>query len=96
MSETNDRASSPPDKPPRNPRDHVFRFRIDPSAEKPVYDDPLIELIRGQLADLLDAVILTDHGRRVRIDGFRLLQEPESQYEIFPQSAEADREERGK
>ena len=66
----------------------------DGAAGAPVYDDPLVELIRGQLADLLDAVILTDHGRRVRIDGFQLLQEPETQYEIFPQSAEAHKEER--
>ncbi len=93
MSATDDRASSAPDRPAQSPRDHVFRFRIDPSGEEPVYDDPLVELIRGQLADLLDAVILTDHGRRVGIDGFRLLQEPETQYEIFPQSAEAHKEE---
>ena len=95
MSETDDGASSAPDKPAQSPRDYVFRFRVDPSGEEPVYDDALVELIRGQLADLLDAVVLTDHGRRVRVDGFRLLQEPETQYEIFPQSAEAHKEDRG-
>ena len=96
MSETDDAASNAPDKPAQSPRDYVFRFRVDPSGEAPVYDDALVELIRGQLADLLDAVILTDHGRRVGIDGFRLLQEPEIQYEIFPQSAEAHKEDRGR
>ena len=80
MSETDDGASSAPDKPAQSPRDYVFRFRVDPSGEEP---------------DLLDAVVLTDHGRRVRVDGFRLLQEPETQYEIFPQSAEAHKEDRG-
>lgn len=74
--------------------DYVFRFRVEPSsAGEGVYDDPLVELIRGQLADLLDAVILTDHGRRVRVDGFRLLQDPDNQYEIFPQSGEAHKRE---
>ena len=94
MSETDDAASNAPDKPAQSPRDYVFRFRVDPSGEEPVYDDALVELIRGQLADLLDAVILTDHGRRVRIDGFRLLQEPGVQYEIFPQGGDTHKEER--
>ena len=91
MSETDDGASSASDRP----AEYVFRFRLDPSGEAPVYDDALVELIRGQLADLLDAVVLTDHGRRVRVDGFRLLQEPETQYEIFPQTAEGHKEDPG-
>lgn len=70
--------------------EYVFRFRIDPSEETPVYEDPLAELIRGQLADLLDAVVLTDHGQRVRVDGFRLLQDPETQYEIFPKKPDSE------
>jgi hypothetical protein len=69
--------------------DYVFRF---PLGEEVVheqgYDDPLLELIRGQLADLLDVVVLTEQGRRVRVDGFRLLQDPETQYGIFPRREE--------
>lgn len=74
--------------------EYVFRFRIGPSsAGEPVHDDPLVDLIRGQLADLLDSVILTDHGRRVRVDGFRLLQDMDTQYDIFPQGGEVQKRE---
>lgn len=88
MSEANDRDFAPPatsssEQP--DPGEYVFRFRIEtPAADEAAYDDPLVELIRGQLADLLDAVVLTHRGRRVTIDGFRLLQEPEKEYRIFP------------
>jgi hypothetical protein len=89
MPETDDRSSTPPDAPATEPPgsgEFVFRFRVDPSTlGDAVYGDPLLELIRGQLADLLDAVTLTDHGRPVRVTGFRLLQEPDREYEIFPQ-----------
>jgi len=74
--------------------DYVFRFRIEPSsAGEPVHDDPLVDLVRGQLADLLDSVILTDHGCRVRVDGFRLLQDMDTQYEILPQGSETHKRE---
>jgi hypothetical protein len=64
--------------------EYVFRFRVEtPTDGEAVYDDPLVELIRGQLADLLDAVTLTYRGRRVPVDGFRLLQEPGTEYGIF-------------
>jgi len=90
MSEMDDRAFAAPDTPAEEPcgqGDYVFRFRVNAAAgEEAVYSDPLVELIRGQLADLLDAVVLTEQGRRVRVDGFRLLQEPDIQYRIFPQS----------
>ena len=70
--------------------DYVFRFRLEPAEpDENGYEDPLLELIRGHLADLLDAVTLTFHGQRVRVDGFRLLQDPETQYEIFPSAASA-------
>lgn len=76
---------------PAEGEEYVFRFRLDRAAPDAAgYDDPLLELIRGQLADLLDAVTLTDHGKRVRVDGFRLLQEPDTQYEIFPQRAKSE------
>ena len=45
------------------------------------------------LADLLDAAVLTYHGQRVRVDGFRLLQDPDTQYEIFPQGSETHKRE---
>jgi|GEM_PF-836297 len=88
MSAMDDHSFTPPDTGQSSEQKHgeyVFRFRVQPSSGNAAYDDPLIELIRGQLADLLDSVILTDHGRRVRVDGFRLLQDPETQHHIFPQ-----------
>lgn len=63
--------------------DYVFRFPLPgPDAGEAKYDDPLLELVRGQLADLLDVAVLTYHGKRVIVDGFRLLQDPDTQHEI--------------
>ncbi|MBE9565584.1 MAG: hypothetical protein IMF16_02415 [Proteobacteria bacterium] len=77
------------EEPGADGEDYVFRFRLEPKAkEEAGYDDPLLELVRGQLADLLDAVVLTFHGQRVRVDGFRLFQDPDTQHEIFPQPKE--------
>jgi hypothetical protein len=88
MSEANDRDFAPPPAPSGEQSDsgeYVFRFRVEtPTTDEAAYDDPLVELVRGQLADLLDAVVLTHRGRRVAIDGFCLLQEPEKEYRIFP------------
>ncbi|MDI9585627.1 MAG: hypothetical protein QM473_15495, partial [Acidobacteriota bacterium] len=49
-------------------------------------DDPLLELVRGQLADLLDVIVLTLEGKPVMVDDFRLLSEPGTQYAIFPEA----------
>jgi hypothetical protein len=63
----------------------VFRFHLDPDLQDPdAHPDPLVELVRGQLADLLRCAVLTCGGRRVRADGFRLLRDPDTQYVIFP------------
>jgi len=97
MSETDDRGFAPPNEAAEEASglgEYVFRFPVQPVAgEEAAYDDPLVELVRGQLADLLDTAILTDHGNRVRVDGFRLLQDPDIQYEVFPQVDEAREEE---
>lgn len=97
MSETDGRDFAPPNEPAEEtsePGEYVFRFPVQPTAgEDAAYDDPLVELVRGQLADLLDTAILTDHGHRVRVDGFRLLQDPDVQYEVFPRGGEAGEEE---
>lgn len=96
MPETDDGGFSPPNElgqETSEPGEYVFRFRVEPTAGNDVgYDDPLVELVRGQLADLLDTAILTADGRRVRVDGFRLLQDPDIQYEVFPESSEAREE----
>lgn len=73
--------------------DYIFRFPLEPEKLETLYDDPLLELVRGLLADLLDCVILTYHGERVRVDGFRLLQDLDTQYEIFPKKDTEETEE---
>jgi hypothetical protein len=81
------RASPPSDSEDTGARsqDFVFRFSLaEPQADDVGYEDPLLELIRGQLADLLDVVVLTFHGKRAMVDGFRLLHDPDTQYEILP------------
>lgn len=66
----------------------VFRFRLEQMAPEEIgYDDPLLELVRGQLADLMEVVVLTYHGEPVMVDGFRLLTLPDEQYQVFPDSA---------
>jgi len=88
MSKSDGRDFAPPDSPQQTGAEdgeYVFRFRVGSSeAAEAAHDDPLVELVRGQLADLLEAVIVTDRGRRLRIDGFRFLHDPATQYEIFP------------
>ena len=65
--------------------EYVFRFRLDPSAaDDKGSDDPLLELVRGQIADLLRVVVLTYHGRRVMVDGFQFLKEPDTIHMLFP------------
>ena len=65
--------------------EYVFRFRLDPSAgDDRGPDDPLLELVRGQIADLLRVVVLTYHGRRVMVDGFHFLKEPDTIHMLFP------------
>ncbi len=59
------------------------------------YDDPLLELVRGQLADLLDVIVLTSEGKPVMVDGFRLVSEPGTQYAIFPEPPTETPEEKG-
>ena len=72
------------------PRDDefVFRFRLDApgASEHGAHPDPLVELIRGELADLLRCAVLTYQGTRVRVDGFRLLREPDTQHAIFAEA----------
>jgi len=88
MTEQNEPTFAPPaQQDDQTPEDgeYVFRFRL--QAQEPgvdSYDDPLLELIRGQLEDLQRAVVLTYGGRRVQVDGFRLLRDLETQYDLFP------------
>ena len=64
--------------------DYIFRFPLEPEKLEVVYEDHLLELVRGLLADLLDCVVLSYHGKRVQVNGFRLLQDMDTEYKIFP------------
>lgn len=94
MTEQNEPTFAPPvDQNDQTPEDgeYVFRFRL--QAEEPnvdSYDDPLLELIRGQLEDIQRAVILTCGGHRVQVDGFRLLRDLETQYDLFPSKSKGE------
>ena len=86
MSDNMNSNFAPPPVPPEmgNGGDHyVFRFRLDPSPAKP--DDPPLELVRGQLADLLRILVLTHRGKRVMVDGFHFLKEPDKIHMLFPE-----------
>lgn len=62
-------------------KDYTFRYQISLAAEEP--RDPLLEMIRSELASLLDLLTLFYKGEEVKVDGFRLLNEREAIHEIF-------------
>lgn len=51
----------------------VFRFPLAPGEGTPMYESALVQMVRDQLAALLDVVALTSGGRVVRVDGFQFL-----------------------
>ncbi|UCF94308.1 MAG: hypothetical protein JSW39_09150 [Desulfobacterales bacterium] len=65
--------------------DHVWRFKLQTEDKTFIYDDPLVEMVRAFLADLLTIGFLTSRGQRVAIDGFQLSDDPEKVYGIFPE-----------
>ncbi len=65
--------------------DYKFHYRLEPDKafEDKVYSDPLLELIRSQLEQLLNLVVLTRDGEDVQVDGFKPLNNPEQTFRIF-------------
>ena len=49
------------------------RFPLTPAEGAPMYENALVQMVRDQLAALLDVVALTSGGRVVRVDGFQFL-----------------------
>jgi len=94
MREDEDLSCPPPgpaEEPGAEAEDYVFRFPLaEPGPDQVGYEDPLLELIRGQLADLLDVVVLTYRGKRVLVDGFRLLDESDTVHDIFASASGAN------
>lgn len=54
-------------------KDYVFRYRLEPEEGKGVYTDKLTEMVRRQLANILNIAVLSENGKEVAIDGFKLL-----------------------
>ena len=52
--------------------DFLFRWRL-AEVEQKKSKNPLREMIRSLLRELLDVVVLTYRGKGVRVDGFRFL-----------------------
>jgi len=67
--------------------DYVFRYRLEGKKEA-VYEDPLLEMIRAQLENMLNIIIPVEGQREVKVNGFKLLRDRRTAYKIFPQEQE--------
>ena len=65
-------------------KDYVFRYRLEPRAKEPLYRDPLVEMVRAQLENILNIVIPLNGDREVKVDGFKMLNDRKTTYKIFP------------
>jgi len=68
-------------------KEYVFRYKLEPKKEA-LYPDPLLEMIRAQLENILNIVIPLDGQREVKIDGFKLLRDRQRVYKIFSKEQE--------
>lgn len=64
----------------------IFRYELFAEPNKPVYEDPLVELIRSNLEAILDVIVLVSNGKEVTVDSFKLLGEGDNKiYRIYHQ-----------
>lgn len=63
-------------------KDYIFRYQLNPPEEENLRD-PLFEMIRSELASLLNLLTLFYQGEEVKVDGFRLMNEREAIHEIY-------------
>ncbi len=76
--------------------DYVFRYPLALNQDREgFYHDRLTEMIRLQLASLLDLLIPLQQGKEVKIDGFKLLNQQDIAYEVFPQRERQQTENEG-
>ena len=68
--------------------DYIFRYKLD-SSKIPVSKDPLLEMIRAELENILNVVVPVEGQREVKIDGFKLLRDRRTIHKIFPQEQES-------
>lgn len=63
--------------------DYIFRFGIETPQDGTKNDEPLVDFVRCQLEDLLKIIVLTHDGKRVRVTGFRLLNDEEREHRLW-------------
>ncbi len=68
---------------PKSENGFVWHFRIGSELASPLYENSVQEMIRTQLLNLLDVVILTQNGREVRVDGFKLMNDLHTIHPIY-------------
>jgi len=67
------------------PEDFIFRFDLENRERQEPDSDALAALVREQFANILDIIIPCYKGKRVRIDSFAFVNQPEI---LFPLSDE--------
>jgi hypothetical protein len=72
-------------------QDYVFRYPLQLKPDKSaVYQNPLTEMIRAQLANILNLVIPVTGEKELKVDGFKLLRDRDTTYEIFLKQPEKE------
>jgi hypothetical protein len=66
--------------------DYIWRFRLDDMSNERCNGDLTVEYIRRQLGELLNFVVLTYDGKKVKIDGFKFTKDLNMNYDIFVKS----------
>jgi hypothetical protein len=63
--------------------DYIWRFSLSTgNVRSLIKGNAFVELFRSQLDEMLKVVVLTQGGKKVRVDGFYLINEPDHQYLI--------------
>ena len=69
--------------------ERVWRFALHSRTTSVGHEDPLVEMGRSFLDDFLNIGYLTNEGTRVKVDGFRFVDNPEEDYDIFLSNAQS-------
>jgi len=67
----------------QEPPDYVWHFRLTHGPGEDPGSDPLVEMVRAQVAALLRCVVLTERGVDLKVTGFRFLGEPEVEHPVL-------------
>lgn len=76
--------------------DFIWRFRLEHGLTKPtITNDAFAELFRSQLDEMLKLSVFTYHGKRVRVDGFCFINDPDCQYPLWPTPEDQEMDDSG-